>query len=90
MDGLVGAGLDMDGIARIMVMAATAFILAGFLAGCATPINWQARVGVYTYDQAVMDYGPPAGAAKLSDGSMVVNFRKYSNLDFLSTSGKLG
>lgn len=41
------------------------------LAGCATPINWQARMGVYTQDQAIIDYGPPDRSAKLSDGTTV-------------------
>lgn len=44
------------------------------LGGCATPINWQARVGVYTYNQAVMDYGPPMSVTKLNDGSTVVEW----------------
>ncbi len=50
-------------------------VLAVFLlAGCATPINWQARVGVYTYDQSVMDYGPPDKAATLKDGTIVAEW----------------
>jgi hypothetical protein len=61
-------------IAQTVVISAAAFILAGFLAGCATPINWRARVGAYTYDQAVMDYGPPGRFAKLSDGSTVAEW----------------
>lgn len=44
------------------------------LAGCATPINWQARVGVYTYNQAVMDYGPPVSYTRLNDASIVVEW----------------
>ena len=33
--------------------------LALLVAGCAsTKINWNARVGEYTFDQAVLDYGP--------------------------------
>ena len=45
-------------------------------AGCATTpkINWQARVGVYTYDQAVRDYGPPDKQAKLQDGTVVAEW----------------
>jgi hypothetical protein len=39
-----------------------------------TPINWQARVGVYTYNQAVMDYGPPMSVTTLNDGSTVVEW----------------
>jgi len=45
------------------------------LTGCVTPkIDWSARVGVYTYDQAVMDYGPPDRTAKLTDGSTVAEW----------------
>lgn len=40
-----------------IILAMVMVFLALALAGCATPINWQARVGVYTYNQAVMDYG---------------------------------
>jgi len=45
------------------------------LAGCVTPkIDWSARVGHYTYDQAVMELGPPDKYAKLSDGSAVAEW----------------
>jgi hypothetical protein len=45
------------------------------LAGCVTPkIDWKARVGNYTYDQAVTEYGPPDTYAKLSDGSVVAEW----------------
>lgn len=53
-----------------MVMTLAALMLAG----CATPINWQARVGVYTYEQAVMDYGQPMTLTRFSDGSMVAEW----------------
>jgi hypothetical protein len=53
----------------------TLILLAVFIfVGCATPINWQARVGVYSYDQAVTDYGPPDRSAKLSDGTTVAQW----------------
>lgn len=51
-----------------MVMAALA------LAGCATPVNWQARVGVYTYDQARKDYGNPISVTKFTDNSFVAQW----------------
>jgi len=57
-----------------IIRAAVIGLMMLIVAGCVTPINWQARVGVYTYDQAVMDYGPPMGYAKLSDGSIVVQW----------------
>lgn len=52
--------------------------LALVLAGCATTprINWQARVGSYTYDQAVTDFGPPDKSAKLSDGAIVAQWQQ--------------
>jgi hypothetical protein len=53
---------------------AKAFCLfaAVILAGCATSrINWDARVGNYSYDQAVLELGPPDKAAKLTDGTTV-------------------
>jgi hypothetical protein len=45
------------------------------LAGCATPkIDWSARVGHYTYDQAVLEFGPPDRSARLSDGATVAEW----------------
>lgn len=53
-----------------------------FLTGCATQrVDWAGRVGTYTYDEAIMDYGPPEKTAKLSDGSTVAEWlthRGYS------------
>ena len=52
-----------------------ALLAALLFSGCATPkIDWAARVGHYTYDQSVMDFGPPDKFAKLSDGSMVAEW----------------
>jgi len=46
-----------------------------FLAGCATTkIDWNSRVGNYTYDQAVAELGPPDKSAKLSDGTTVAEW----------------
>ena len=44
-----------------------------FLAGCTTtpPVDWNSRVGTYTYDQAVTDLGPPDRQTKQSDGKSV-------------------
>jgi len=59
-----------------LAIRTTAIALVAFaLAGCVTQrVNWQSRVGIYTYDQAVMDYGPPDKIAKLSDGSTVAEW----------------
>jgi hypothetical protein len=44
--------------------------------GCATTpkIDWDARLGVYTYDQAVLELGPPDRATQLSDGTTVAEW----------------
>jgi hypothetical protein len=44
-----------------------------FLTGCATPppVDWNSRVGHYTYNQAVSEFGLPNRQAKLSDGKVV-------------------
>ena len=46
------------------------------LAGCATApkINWAERVGLYTFDQAVTEFGPPDRQAKLTDSSVVAEW----------------
>jgi hypothetical protein len=50
-------------------------VLCGFLllTGCLgePKINWQSRIGTYTYDQAVTELGVPDRSATLSDGSIV-------------------
>lgn len=46
-----------------------------FAAGCASrKIDWASRVNQYTYDQAIVELGPPDKTAKLSDGSTVAEW----------------
>jgi hypothetical protein len=62
--GLLRSGFGFQWISPLLLVV--------FLAGCATPrIDWAARVGSYTYDQAVLDFGPPDKYAKLTDGTQV-------------------
>jgi len=43
--------------------------------GCATnKINWNDRIGTYTYDQAVLELGPPDKQEKLTDGTVVAEW----------------
>ena len=43
--------------------------------GCATTkVNWNARIGTYTFDQAVTELGPPDKQAKLTDGQTVAEW----------------
>lgn len=52
--------------------------LALVLAGCLTTkqADWNSRVGYYTYDQAILELGPPDKQAKLSDGQTVAEWIK--------------
>jgi len=52
-----------------------ALALALLLAGCATPqVDWNARIGQYTFDQAVIELGPPDKQAKLQDGTVIAEW----------------
>jgi len=56
--------------------------LLGFAAtGCqSTPkIDWNSRIGNYTYDQAVVELGPPDRSTPLSDGKLVADWIRHSN-----------
>lgn len=64
-----------------------------FLAGCASyQVNWNARVGTYTMDQAIVDLGPPDKQAKLTDGRMVCEWvsHHYTGGSMVAGSGFCG
>ena len=45
------------------------------LTGCVGPrIDWGSRVGSYSYDQAVIEFGPPDKSARLSTGITVADW----------------
>ena len=76
----------------ILSLRAASFLLALLaFAGCAThKIDWAARVGHYTYDQAVLDFGPPTKQAKLTDGTLVAEWqtqRGYAQTEYIPTTG---
>lgn len=52
---------------------------AAMFPGCATKkrVDWNARIGSYTYDQAVTDKGPPDKQATLSDGRTVAEWIEH-------------
>ena len=65
--------------------AGVKFLLPGLMtilfAGCATHrIDWNSRIGHYTYDQAVIEFGPPDKTARLTDGKLVADWiTRYYN-----------
>jgi hypothetical protein len=64
---------------------AAGMLLTLLWAGCATErVDWSARIGHYTYDQAVIDLGPPDKQAKLSDGSIVAEWLTYRGHSYYS------
>src|SRR6185436_1467369 len=50
--------------------------LGWFASGCAhqPQIDWNTRVGNYTFDQAVLELGPPDKSAKLGDDTLVAEW----------------
>ena len=54
------------------------FLLLFWETGCAThKIDWTTRVGIYTYDQAVIEMGPPDKWAKLEDNTIVADWLSH-------------
>ena len=51
------------------------------ITGCQTtkPIDWNSRIGPYTFDPAVTDSGPPAKQTTLSDGKLVAQWITHRN-----------
>lgn len=57
-----------------MLLLASLFTFAG----CAShKESWDTRVGHYTYDQAVADYGPPDKQATLSNGNTMAEWVRH-------------
>ena len=55
--------------------ALLALLGALVVSGCVTNrVNWNARIGNYTYDQAIVELGPPDKVAHLSDGRTVAEW----------------
>jgi hypothetical protein len=65
------------------------FLAVAFMAGCKTPtsVDWNSRVGSYTFDQAVADYGSPGKQTKLSDGKTVDQWITLHGSNGLSMGG---
>ena len=55
---------------------APALALVVLVAGCATVplVDWSARVGTFTFDQAVNEMGPPDKSATLTGGALVAEW----------------
>ncbi len=61
-----------------------------FIAGCKTApqVDWNSRVGSYTFNQAVADLGQPSKQATLGDGKNVVQWiTLHGSNGFIAGSG---
>ena len=74
----------------LMVLLPLAFAFTG----CTTTkkVDWNSRVGSYTYDQAILELGPPDKQAKLSDGQTVAEWitRRSGGAGFTFGTGYYG
>ena len=62
-------------VIRLPALCFAALLVTGWLTGCATQkIDWGSRIGSYTFDQAVGEWGPPDKQAKLTDGTLVAEW----------------
>ena len=70
--GQFGYAFNMKRFSAVLLGMLAVFMLAG--CQFAKPINWNSRVGSYSFDQAVIELGPPVSQAKLSDGRLVAKW----------------
>jgi len=74
--------MRIDSAARLCCILLFSFVAAGSLVtGCKTAprVDWNTRVGIYTFDQAVIDMGPPDKQAKLTDNKLVAQWITHRN-----------
>jgi hypothetical protein len=76
-------------LAAKVLSLAILFLAVAFITGCKTTpkVDWNSRVGTYTFDQAVADMGPPEKQAKLSDGKKVAQWITLHGSNGLSLGG---
>jgi hypothetical protein len=71
---------------RALVLGAVLVLLSSFFTGCKStpPIDWNSRVGTYTYDNAVMELGPPDKSTTLTDGKIVADWIRITGSSSVS------
>ena len=64
-------------LAMLMILA----LAFGLFTGCKSnpPVNWNTRVGSFTFDQAVAELGPPDRQTKLADNKTVDQWITHRN-----------
>jgi hypothetical protein len=71
--------LLLPGLRAGLAYAVCALLLAALCTGCRTTpkIDWNSRIGNYTYDQAVLELGPPDKMAVLTDKTKVAEWMTF-------------
>ena len=66
---------------RFWFLCCVISLLTVVVAGCGTTkkVDWNGRMGNYTFDQAVAELGPPDKQAKTSDGRTVADWIEHRN-----------
>ena len=83
----VASGLSINVRSRSLGWLCFALLVVS-LTGCAhrRKVDWNSRIGHFTYDQAVLELGPPDKEAQLKDGVVIADwltFRGAPQRDFL-------
>ena len=85
--------MKMNLTAKLLFLAILT-VAAALITGCKTtkPVDWNSRVGSYTFDQAVTELGPPDKQAGLSDGKIVASWitHRYGGTSFSVGTGFYG
>jgi len=76
-------------VAVKVLSLAILFLAVVFIAGCKTTpqVDWNSRVGSYTYNQALAELGSPEKQTKLSDGKTVDQWITLHGSNGFSTGG---
>jgi hypothetical protein len=79
-------------LAAKVLSLAILFLAIAFITGCKTvpKVDWDSRVGNYTFDQAVTELGQPSKQVKFDDGKFAVQWITLHGGDGLYVGGGYG
>jgi hypothetical protein len=72
--------------AKFWAQFAGILVVGSLLSGCASMrVDWAGRIGHYSYDQTVLELGPPDKSATLKDGTIVAEWLTRRGYSFASS-----
>jgi hypothetical protein len=83
---------ERRGLAIGRIVVVLGILLLGISCASTPKVDWDSRVGSYTFDQAVLELGPPERASDLSDGTKVAEWflKRGSSMSFGVGTGFYG